>query len=492
MNRLGSTIVWACSTVLSAGLALGVVAGCTGGSGGGGGSSGQTVDDFDVNKNEFAGFRTGVTTWDKTDLTWALVKPSGLTGLTDAQIEDGITIATNLWGDNSTLTFTRADDPDAADIRLAFEVREHGDGEDNAFDGSGGVLAHAFFPGSTYQGESMDGQLHADDEEAFTMNLPDADTMIDLAFVVTHEMGHNLGLVHSSVPQAVMAPSYQPWNERALHPDDIARIQELYGAPDGTAAPIRARPPEFDPEADPAAPTPTPSAPDDFDEDGLGRAFERYFSGTDPYLADTDGDGLNDGAEVTLGTNPLAGDTDDDGVSDFDEVQAPRSNPSDPCDPTPCQPGTVGDTDGDGLGNAAERVLGTNPEMADTDGDLLGDYQEARLGTDPLVADSDGDGCEDGSDDYPLNAHYGCDGSQAPSEADADADGLSNTEETQIFDTDPYNADTDADGLNDFWEATWWLSDPLDPCSPLPSPACSEIGTDGTFGTDGSFDTNGF
>jgi hypothetical protein len=52
-----------------------------------------------------------------------------------------------------------------------------------------------------------------------------------------------------------------------------------------------------------------------------------------------------------------------------------------------------GDTDKDGLTNAEESELGTDPESADSDGDGLGDYDEANeLGTDPTKADTDGDG----------------------------------------------------------------------------------------------------
>ncbi|MDH5580283.1 MAG: Ig-like domain-containing protein, partial [Bdellovibrionales bacterium] len=43
--------------------------------------------------------------------------------------------------------------------------------------------------------------------------------------------------------------------------------------------------------------------PDD-DNDGLVDADEVFFYGTDPLVADTDGDGIQDGAEVSKGTNP--------------------------------------------------------------------------------------------------------------------------------------------------------------------------------------------
>ena len=56
------------------------------------------------------------------------------------------------------------------------------------------------------------------------------------------------------------------------------------------------------------------------DSDGLTN-LQEYQRGTDPTLADTDADGLTDGAEVnTYGTNPLLADTDSDGMNDGNEV----------------------------------------------------------------------------------------------------------------------------------------------------------------------------
>lgn len=69
--------------------------------------------------------------------------------------------------------------------------------------------------------------------------------------------------------------------------------------------------------------------PTDADADGIYDFAEARF-GTSPFTADTDLDGLTDGAEVfTYGSNPLLLDSDNDGFSDPQEV-AIGANPSDP------------------------------------------------------------------------------------------------------------------------------------------------------------------
>jgi len=78
---------------------------------------------------------------------------------------------------------------------------------------------------------------------------------------------------------------------------------------------------------------------------------------------DADGDGLTDAQEADLGTNPIAADSDSDGLTDGQEV-----------------------------------ALGTNPTVADSDNDGVNDGQELASGTNPTDPDSDDDGIPDGSD----------------------------------------------------------------------------------------------
>ncbi|MGH2613937.1 MAG: hypothetical protein ACRDJC_01755 [Thermomicrobiales bacterium] len=108
--------------------------------------------------------------------------------------------------------------------------------------------------------------------------------------------------------------------------------------------------------------------------------------------ADEDTDGLTDAQEAELGTDPANPDTDADGLFDGPEL-AVGTDP------------TLYDTDGDGFGDNQEAVSGSDPldpgsvpegdPGIDTDGDLLSDTEEEELGTNAATADSDGDGLSD-------------------------------------------------------------------------------------------------
>ncbi len=69
----------------------------------------------------------------------------------------------------------------------------------------------------------------------------------------------------------------------------------------------------------------------DDDQDGLNKYAEENVHGTNPNVADSDGDGAADGLEVSLGLEPLNPDTDDDGVTDGAEI-AQGLDPLDICD----------------------------------------------------------------------------------------------------------------------------------------------------------------
>lgn len=132
----------------------------------------------------------------------------------------------------------------------------------------------------------------------------------------------------------------------------------------------------------------------DADGDGLTKEQE-LIAGTDYLDADSDDDGLADGAEIgTHGTDPLVADTDGDGASDLQEV----SDGTDPLVSDPPEASSADDFDSDGLGQTGEDAYGTDAGNADSDGDGVLDGMEVLGGTDPMSADTDGDGFDDGAE----------------------------------------------------------------------------------------------
>ena len=155
--------------------------------------------------------------------------------------------------------------------------------------------------------------------------------------------------------------------------------------------------------------------------------------------ADSDGDGLTDAQEATIGTDPANPDTDADGISDGDEINVWGSDPLNL------------DTDGDLLYDGGELLFVTAILDADTDDDFLSDGSEVYIyETDPANPDTDGDGARDGAEIYNGTNPLAPPAQPPPPAAsgDTDGDGLTNAQEGQ-FGTNPAVGDSDGDGVND-------------------------------------------
>ncbi|WP_456431469.1 Ig-like domain-containing protein [Nitratifractor sp.] len=139
----------------------------------------------------------------------------------------------------------------------------------------------------------------------------------------------------------------------------------------------------------------------DADDDGV--------EGTDAGKTDTDGDGITDAYDL---------DDDGDGISDEQEI----ANGTDPKNGNDPVDGGAKDADGDGIPNAID---------PDDDNDGVSDVDEAHYGTDPLNPDSDGDGVRDG--DEIANG-------TSPTNPDSDGDGATDGEEPS-FGGDPLTPD---------------------------------------------------
>ncbi len=240
----------------------------------------------------------------------------------------------------------------------------------------------------------------------------------------------------------------------------------------------------------------------DTDDDGISDGDEVLGTGplagkapTNPLAKDSDGDGLRDGVEagvskgipngksasgiVYLGTDPAGfiadadpttttdpNKVDTDGGSVGDGTEDKNGNgkidpgETDPNNPADDVPGPK-DTDGDGLTDDQEAIIGTDPTKADTDGDGLKDGLEVSLGTDPLDPDSDHDGLSDSAEIAKGDPNaYDKSVDTNPLDADSDEDGLSDGDEANGTGplagkgkTNPLNPDSDSDGLSDGLEA---------------------------------------
>ena len=179
----------------------------------------------------------------------------------------------------------------------------------------------------------------------------------------------------------------------------------------------------------------------DTDDDSLSDGWEVDY-GFNPTSAnapstDSDGDGLTDKQEFSSGGNPFSGDTDNNGMSDALEYRY-EMNLS-----------THVDSDADGMPDDYETAFGLSPTdpsdaSLDRDSDALSNLEEYQLGTQANYFDSDGDLLGDG-----WEVNQGLNPSQANLlNDDSDQDGL-DTYDEYLNGTNPSLGDSDSDGTPD-------------------------------------------
>ncbi|XP_014392669.1 PREDICTED: matrix metalloproteinase-25 [Myotis brandtii] len=198
--------------------------------------------------------------WKKRTLTWRIHSFPRSSALSQETVRTLMHHALAAWGIESGLKFREvgSQGPPEADILIDFVRAYHQDSY--PFDGQGGTLAHAFFPGE----HSISGDTHFDDEEIWTFGSKDGEGT-DLFAVAVHEFGHALGLGHSSAPDSIMRPFYQgPVGEPTkyrLSQDDREGLQQLYGKGPQTPYDKPTMKPLAPPPPPPALPPGSPSLP---------------------------------------------------------------------------------------------------------------------------------------------------------------------------------------------------------------------------------------
>ncbi|XP_026186334.1 collagenase 3 [Mastacembelus armatus] len=165
--------------------------------------------------------------WQNNNITFRILNYTP--DLNKSDVDRAIRTALNIWSDVTPLTFKKLY-KGIADIMISFGSKEHGD--HNPFDGPNGLLAHAYPPG-----QGIGGDTHFDEDEHWTKDSE----AYNLLLVAAHELGHALGMSHSSYPGALMYPVYSYVKGFPLSVDDIEGIQALYG-PNPDSKKVKPRP----------------------------------------------------------------------------------------------------------------------------------------------------------------------------------------------------------------------------------------------------------
>lgn len=176
----------------------------------------------------------GMVTYSFADTEYAFTEPTGATSTASGtvvplstfmpaghQIE--IRRAFDAWSAVANIQFVEVDDNG-----LAFNVAgATGDIRIGGHDlgGSGGTLAHGFYPPPN--GNSAAGDIHFDTRDTWAIGF--ANPGFDIFQVAAHEIGHAIGLEHTSVANSLMNPFYAE-NFTGLQADDIAGVRSIYGA----------------------------------------------------------------------------------------------------------------------------------------------------------------------------------------------------------------------------------------------------------------------
>ena len=161
-------------------------------------------------------------TWNRNSLTYAF--DTGTADVAGDGERDAVRRAFASWSAVVQISFREVGTGDSPDIFIDWTQANCGDANM-----TGGVLAHADYPpGCGFYGNALPRPLHFDDQE-HTWCIGAVANQYDVETIALDEIGHILGLAHSSVAGAVMFPTVSPNStNRVLTADDIEGVRRMY------------------------------------------------------------------------------------------------------------------------------------------------------------------------------------------------------------------------------------------------------------------------
>ena len=135
--------------------------------------------------------------------------------ITNSAFESEITNALALWENAANLRFALADDAIDVDIRFGWKD----------IDDAGGVLGQTTIPSF---GPLNNVMVSLDISEDWFLGENAPRDRFDFSAVVAHEVGHAIGIEHSTIQQSLMNAVYSPIIFD-LQPDDIEAVNLIYG-----------------------------------------------------------------------------------------------------------------------------------------------------------------------------------------------------------------------------------------------------------------------